>query len=76
MMKWDSCADSNGTSEGTCLPVGRQGTLYLVLRLPTAGRYKFLILDTSYLILFLMSNVELRMMKEEVEFVFRLKWYF
>jgi len=33
-----------------------------------------LILDTSYLILFLMSNVELRMMKEEVGFVFRLKW--
>ena len=38
----------------------------MVLRLPTAGRYKPLILDTSYLILFLMSNVELRMMKEEV----------
>ena len=40
-----------------------------VLACLLADRYKFLILDTSYLILFLISNVELRMMKEEVGFV-------
>ena len=54
----DSCPDSNGTSEGTWYIV--LGTLY----------NEVLLLDTNYLILFLISNAELRLMNEEVGFVF------
>ena len=59
----DLCSDSNGTSEGTSYLV--LGTLY----------NEVLLLDTNYLILFLISNAELRLMNEEVGFVFWLKWH-
>ena len=56
----DSRSDKNGTFEGT---------LYIVL----GTSYKFLLLDTRYLILFLISNVELRLLNEEVRIRFKIQ---